>query len=156
MRLWAGIAITGPAGVPDPGDRIEFTARVAGDVPRSATYRWLLTGGQILEGQGTLRVQTPTDTSLTITATFEVLGLPSGCPGPASATAPIARRGSPLLMDELTRLPLREQMGRIDSLVRALRQRSSTKVFIIECFVKGASKLAISRRAKYRLLSLRS
>ncbi|MFZ1700179.1 MAG: Ig-like domain-containing protein [Pyrinomonadaceae bacterium] len=89
------ISVTGPAGIPERGKPIPFTATVTGEIPKGAIYRWSITGGgEIADGQGTLslRVWMPDDGS-NLTATFEVIGLKSGCPATASETFGISHGG---------------------------------------------------------------
>ena len=146
------ISVTGPAGITLPGDWMEFTAGVSGQIPDNVTYRWSLGDeGQILQGQGTLRlrVQTPMKNSFNITATLEVQGLPRGCPNSASETAPVACRCDPILVDEFTGIPRREQMARIDTAVYELRKLSESKLFFIEYFRRRASPASIKARVKW-------
>ena len=146
------ITVTGPAGVTEPGDLMEFSGTVSGNVPANLTYRWILAeDGEIAQGQGTLRlsVRTPRKLVFNIFATLEVLGLPAGCPTTASENAPVAGQCLPILIDEFSRLPLAKQLIRLDNAVIELRNNPDGKLHLIEYFPPGASKRVVEERVAW-------
>gem|GEM_PF-1187987 len=75
------------------GTPIKFAATVGGGDPRNQpTYKWTVSAGTIISGQGTFVVSIDTAglSSQSITATVEVSGLSTGCIKVASCTAQIS------------------------------------------------------------------
>lgn len=46
-------SVTGPAGIPIPGEPMIYEASVTGPVPTGVRYKWTVHGGVIADGQGT-------------------------------------------------------------------------------------------------------
>lgn len=77
------ISVTGPGGVTAPGDTMTFLADFSGDVPEGLRCFWSVTDGEIVKGQGTLRLLVrfrPRAIGSVATATIHITGLPAGCP----------------------------------------------------------------------------
>jgi hypothetical protein len=77
------------------GETVEFTADVKGGTAPDITYKWTVTQGEIIEGQGTskIKVKTTSEMTGTIEATVEI-GSPelcADCPRTASETATIIK-----------------------------------------------------------------
>lgn len=73
------ISMSGPSGVPNPGDSITFTAQVdTGGKELKIEYVWSISAGEITSGQGTdtITVKAPNGS---LTTTVEIKGLPEGC-----------------------------------------------------------------------------
>jgi len=81
------VEVEGPEGVIRPGEPFSFRAIVTNGSAK-LSYRWLLSTGRILEGQGTLQIRVvySNDQGRTPTATIEVDGLAANCTNHASAT----------------------------------------------------------------------
>ncbi len=82
------IRVTGPAGIIDPGEIAKYEADL--DLKGSnvtPTFRWTISTGEIVSGQGTssIEVRQPADSCMTVTV--EVTGFPDSCPLIASETA---------------------------------------------------------------------
>jgi len=79
--------------ITDVGDPITFVASLNNATEKlDLKYIWTVSGGEIIEGQGNLIVkvkQKVEDFGQTLTATFEIIGLPKGCANTASASAPL-------------------------------------------------------------------
>lgn len=92
------ITVTGPAGLPDPGGLIPFYAQVLGKVPSGITYKWRVSTGKIVEGQGTDKAKFDVGwpTGATLIATVEGMGLPEGCPNTASDKLAVAIDPGPI------------------------------------------------------------
>ena len=84
------ITITGPTGIVPPGEPYEFTAKLVGELPKNKRYLWSVSKGQILEGQGTLRIRVyhVEDNAENLTATIKVVGLLRNCTNTAAAIVP--------------------------------------------------------------------
>jgi hypothetical protein len=77
------ISMVGPSGVMCRGQRYSFSATLAGVDPRfSPTYKWSVSAGTIISGQGTYAIEVDASSAggKPITATLEVGGvIPEGC-----------------------------------------------------------------------------
>src|SRR6059058_3325790 len=75
------ISVTGPAGIAEPGEVVEFSAALSGPIPSNAKYSWSVSDGEIISGGDTLlvRVRTPKANSIKTTASVNIIGLPSNC-----------------------------------------------------------------------------
>jgi hypothetical protein len=87
------ISVTGPTVPADAGDTLIFTVDVKGGSQDIVIYKWTISAGEIVEGQGTSHVLVKTSPELkghAITATVDIggIGEPS-CPRNASASAEI-------------------------------------------------------------------
>ena len=82
------ISVTGPAGVISRPDLVVFVANVE-DANDSLTYLWSISGGVIVAGQGTakLEVRPNSYVAVQVTASIHITGLPSGCMNLATETA---------------------------------------------------------------------
>jgi hypothetical protein len=83
------ISVLAPAYLPDLDKPVTFSGVITGDKQaRRLTYHWMLTGGRIMNGQGTKLIQVKTYGDV-LTATLQISGLPKGCNTSATASAPI-------------------------------------------------------------------
>lgn len=90
------IEVTGATEVVMPGEIIFFTAEIRGDLQNyPVKYKWTIDRGTITSGQGTkiIRVDTTGLEDTTISATFEIIGLPEKCSNSGSETNVIAGIG---------------------------------------------------------------
>jgi len=81
------LLITCPDELPEAGKTYAVTLRVQGADEKKLSYKWSVSNGEIVDGQGTptLRVRfTKPETSFT--ATVEVGGLPPDCENTVSCT----------------------------------------------------------------------
>ena len=88
------ISVSCPDEVKD-GNLVSFTAYITvGTLPTPLTYTWAVTGGKIVEGQGTesIKVDSKGLQGKTITATVDVGGIDPACNRTASCSTPINRK----------------------------------------------------------------
>jgi hypothetical protein len=80
------ISVLGPAGVINPGEDIVFVATLTGTAPERVSYAWAIDNGEIVKGQGTLKltVHDKRRWGGSVNATLTVSGLPEACPRTAS------------------------------------------------------------------------
>ena len=93
-RMCPTIAITCPDDT-EAGTVITFTANTAvGNPAPKLTFRWTVSAGTIVDGQGTesIKVDTKNLAGKTVTATVEVDGFDPGCNNTASCSTPIVPR----------------------------------------------------------------
>jgi hypothetical protein len=124
------IDVTGPAGIPDPGDLIPFSARITGNVPSGITYKWSVSTGKVAEGQGTERAKFDVGwpTTAQVTATVEVLGLPAGCPNTASETMGVAIDPGPIYVGRSDEP--RTHTARVNELIEELEKYPNSQGYI--------------------------
>ena len=86
------ITVVGPSSVTNPGEKMTFRAEIGTAGPK-LEYRWSVSAGTIVEGQGTAEIGVAIDGSMegtNVSARVEVLGLPPVCPSTASGIGPVA------------------------------------------------------------------
>ncbi len=83
------IYVTGPSKVPQANEVITFTAKIDGKVEGAAPgYRWSISSGELLEGQGTREIKVRTNAlNSGVSAIVEISGLAEGCQNLASEVA---------------------------------------------------------------------
>jgi hypothetical protein len=76
------ISVTGPPGLTRSGEIVTFTAELSKEADKfNPTYKWTVSDGEIVEGQGTLVINVlQKDSKEGFSATIEIFGLPKGCP----------------------------------------------------------------------------
>lgn len=87
------VSVSGPPNIIAMGEQHTFTANLDKEAAKyQVKYFWTISGGQIIEGQGTnilKAIQKPDDFGKTLTAIVEIKGLPQGCSNTASASGEI-------------------------------------------------------------------
>lgn len=86
------ISVSSPSAPADAGDTLIFTVDVKGGSQKSVNYNWIVSAGEIVEGQSTSNILVKTSPDLkgqTITATVELGGIGVFCQNTASASAEI-------------------------------------------------------------------
>jgi len=135
------IYVNGPAGLTPPGGLATFTTTI-GDQARNYNpqYRWTVSTGKIVGGQGTLsiRVKMPEDVQ-GITASVEVLGLPEGCPAMASGETPSGDRPPAELIAALSSVN-EIDLGTLDSIEKSVQANPNSQVFVIAVFERTTAK----------------
>lgn len=82
------VSVLGPSKVVEIYDIVEFKANVGGGGYEFVTYKWMVEGGEIIEGQGTPKIKVKV-LSYKLTATVELGSICKLCP-PTSASENIA------------------------------------------------------------------
>jgi len=125
------IAVIGPPGLRDWGSKVIF--RVEGG-KEDWKYLWSVSGGAIVDGQGTPVITVSTDVSLAgrnLEAKVEIGGLPQNCPSTASGAAPIAPIRDWEVVDEWGNLKNDDQRGRLDAFFAELSNNPHSTGLII-------------------------
>lgn len=129
------LTISGPAGITNPGDAMNFTANVAGGTQSSVTYNWTVSAGTITSGQGTpsISVDTTALAGQSVTATVEIGGTEAacGCTTTASETGGVAPNPDPVMVDEFGALPNDDIRGRLDLFFAELSNNPNNQGYII-------------------------
>ena len=154
------ITVTGPSGIIDSGDDLEFSASVSEDVPKNVRYfwsinvaqtvdekvppntrpedRWKTSTGRIVSGQGTLnlRVRFPENRLVqSLKATLRIEGLQAGCPSTASETYTIAVDFfEPVLFAEYRKMPAKQEREKLASAVAQGKEHPNDFLYIVMYF----------------------
>lgn len=146
------LSITGPAGISQPNEPVTFTADISEEAKRyDLRYRWSVSSGTIIEGQGTLTLKVlPKDLyDENITATIEVIGLPETCGNiTASETMATICPPSKILADEFSISASRIDKARLDNFANELRKNPTAQGFIIELFDSSVSKKTVEAKSR--------
>lgn len=133
------VTVVGPAaGAVESGETATFTANFSYE--GQATYNWTVSGGTILEGQGTpsIRVDTAGLRGTTLSATVEMSGDFSRphCPRcnsniKASAEISVYELPKPILADKFTHGNCEEVLARMDYFLTQLNNDPSSQGYIL-------------------------
>ncbi len=143
------IRVTGPTSAPKPDEPMIFTASLSEEAEKfNLQYNWTISGGEIIEGQGTLVVKASRkNIGGNLTLTLEVNGLPQGCKKTASETSFAPSLPPQIqLFDEFSIVPSRIDKARLDNFLTSLREDPSAAGYIIESFAKGTSRKMIQQK----------
>lgn len=145
------ITVTGPTSAPKPDEPMIFTASLSQEAEKfNLQYNWTISGGEIIEGQGTLVVKASRkNIGGNLTLTLEANGLPQECKKTASETI-FAPSPPPQiqLLDEFSIIPSRIDKARLDNFLISLRNDPSAVGYIIESFAKGTSRKIIQQKSQ--------
>lgn len=81
------VSVEGPSGIIEPGEIAIYSAEVnARGLNITLLYKWTVSAGTIVSGQGTAKIEVRNPTGWNTTARVEVQGFPIGCPNVDSET----------------------------------------------------------------------
>jgi hypothetical protein len=129
------VSISCPTEPPKPGEPVTISANVAGGDPKvNLKYKWQVSAGNIVDGQGTpeIKVDTSETAGQTVTATVEVEGLPPECDRTESCSlliiehAPSARK-----FDEYGSVSRMNEEVRLDNFRVQLQEEPGSQGYII-------------------------
>jgi len=129
------LSVTGPSGITNSGDSMNFTANVSGGTG-SYTYNWSVSQGTITSGQGTPSITVATNKDMaggSVTATVNLGGTSPGCgcPDNASATGDVAPLPTARLVDEFGPQKDDEVKARVDNFYIQLNNDPSAKGYVV-------------------------
>lgn len=144
------IDVLGPAGVPQAGDKIYFTADVKEIESANLTYNWAITTGEILQGQGTsvIEVQLPKKWEKAFVASVEIKEFPKGCQNTDSETIPCGYIVEAKKIGEFSLSETRIDKAKLDYLIVQLQKDPTSQAYIIEKFSKNTSQKIISQKTQ--------
>jgi len=142
------IDVTGPAGIPNPDEPILFTASLSKEAEKfNLEYKWTVSGGEIIGGQGTLAVRAlQKNLGETLTLTLEVIGLPEKCEKTSSESMSICVGYTLELLDEFSIAAFQIDKARLDNFTARLQNNPSAMAYIIEKFERKTSRNAIEQK----------
>ena len=133
------------------GVNATFIAKISGLESKYIVYKWTVSVGTIIEGQGTsaIKINTLGLDSQRITATIEINGFPVGCQNTVNGTANIA----PMVhldyggkADEYGKASIKEENSKLDNIGLILNKDKELGVFFIFYLAKQNSKSALKIR----------
>jgi hypothetical protein len=140
------ISVTGGR-IVKPGEPLDFTVKVENYDLSKITFEWTVSGGKLIEGQGTTAIKVSKDNEdENITATVTVKGLPEGCPMNASETGSVCHCVHPILFNEFSIPASQIDKARLDNLVKEIADNPSSQIYIIEYFKRGTAQKIIDRK----------
>jgi hypothetical protein len=149
------IEIDGPASV-DPGTPLVFKVRVTGKLQTATPeFKWWLSLGTISKGEGTdeITIDTAGLAGLTLTATAELTGAPSGCKNVASITTTITLPPPPSCpFDQYGDIKVEDEQARLDVFVIQIFNSAESRGLIL----MYAGKETFKGEAAYRLQRAKS
>ncbi len=142
------ISVSG-SGLVNPGEPMFFTAKVENYDLSKLSFKWTISGGEFLDGQGTLSIKVlKKDNNENITATIEVEGVPEGCWNIISETAAICGCVNPRLFDEFSTQSSQINKERLDNLINEIQGSPNETIYIIEYFKSGTPTSVINRKIR--------
>lgn len=147
------VTVTGPAGVTRPGESITFSVNVEIGDPEKFSYVWLVSGGEISEGQGkpSIRVLTTrADNGTALKATVKVLELVTQCVNTAEGAAIVQDGGDPPLIDEFGILSDRDLRQRLKHVATELKKWPNYHLYIIS-YTKLTEQEVVGTRRQQRI-----
>ena len=122
------ISVSGPAGIVDFPNPLIFTAFVEAENLKNIKYHWMVSRGQILNGQGTLTINVSSAArweSRTTTATLEILGLPEKCATKVSETYQVSDEyTNSILVEEYENIAFAEEKKKLSKIDIELIEKS--------------------------------
>ena len=120
----------------EPGQPIEFVSTVSGSIgPAPLVYNWTVSGGSIIEGQGTSSIKVSASglegQSITATASLAGYDAPSagGCSASCAIQIPVAQ--SCQKFDEYPEISRNDEKARLDNLGVALQNDPFATAYVI-------------------------
>ncbi|MEJ7849229.1 MAG: hypothetical protein WKF92_14195 [Pyrinomonadaceae bacterium] len=145
------INIIGPAGMTVPGQILIFTIDANLKDLEKFNYKWTVSDGTIIEGQGKpwIHIQTTREIrNETITAKVTVEGRPEGCANSAESTAAISLNFHPHPSDEFGKLKPAHERARLDAFLSSLIKEPDFNGYIVTLFPKSTGPSVIRKRIK--------
>lgn len=143
------ISISCPANQVTAGAPATVSVKLSGgDTNKPVTYNWTISSGTITSGQGTSTITIDT-TGLNdvVTATVEIIGLPSECDRTKSCSFPVAGiiTGDDMKFDEYSDLKFSEEKPRLDNVAIQLQQMPGAQALY---FIFGSCEGEADQRAQ--------
>jgi hypothetical protein len=111
-----------------------FSARIEGIRPiDKPTYKWLVSGGKIISGQGTsaIKVDSTESKGGTVTGVLEVDGVELGCDVSASVSSEICEPPQIIEIDAYGKISFTKEKSRLDRFANELKEISGAKAYLI-------------------------
>lgn len=136
IKRCPAISVLGPTGVTNPGDEMIFTSTIGGGVASDLGYTWQVIGGELVKGQGNpvIHVRIPKTSTILVTATVEISGLPEGCTHTATESVAQQCKCTAGRIDEYGSITLHNEKIKIDKALLQLKTEPDSIMYIIKYF----------------------
>jgi hypothetical protein len=150
------LSVTGPAGIPNPGEPILFTVHLSKEAEKyNLEYKWTVHGGEIIEGQGSLSIKVLLkDSGESLTATANVLGLPANCPHTFSESLIYDPAPEAVKIDEFTKSNSLNDKARFDKIIIKIKSDPTAQLYVFLMNFKDTSQETVAQRKQRVLDSL--
>jgi hypothetical protein len=128
-----------------------FAANPPLDDFEKLNYKWTISSGTIIEGQGKpwITVVTTKDATESVTATVEIDGLPAACPNRASGIAQMDTGWEPILLDEITSVSAMKIRAQLNNAAKELLEHPALELVFIIKTSKNESGASRRRRESF-------
>jgi hypothetical protein len=110
-------------GIIQPGESMTFTVNVEKFDLTKLSFKWTVSGGEILEGQGTLSIKVLKKNDVeNTTATVEIEGLPEGCQSTESETGSVIIDYRSILVEEYGKIIFAKERTKLDIIAARLSE----------------------------------
>lgn len=136
------IEVTGPSASVNPGEKTIFAVNVSGVDTNKIEYRWSISDGTIVSGQGSPVIYVSTDglNGRRIIAEVEIKGLPEKCFNRGNEVADISYGCDlPPMIDEYGKLTWDEEKLRLISAAKQIKASPDRRLMIVVFFPKYLS-----------------
>lgn len=142
------LSVTGPSGLPKPNEPWFFRANLSKEAENyKVEYIWEVTGGKIIEGQGTSNLKVLADKMCSVEVTVKVKGLPETCPNIISASASMSDCNlTQVPQDRYSEIPPQINKKSLSEFARIFQAELLGKAFILEQFNSKTSYDLIKRK----------
>lgn len=144
------IVVAGPESVIREGEVMSFSVSAGIENKlEKAEFKWSVDKGKIIKGQYTSKIEVNTSGlyDTVITATLEIIHLPSGCKREFSETGVVAG-GHPIPLDEYGDLSLKDELTRIDNFLVELAVNLEDQGYIIFSYKEKEHLQKIKNRVR--------
>jgi hypothetical protein len=131
------ISVLTPAGITEPGEPARYQAIVIGDGLERLKYRWTVSKGKIVSGQGTDIINAVFTGYPRIEATVKVTGLPEGCTDRVSAVYAIVIDSGPIELGEIAGPGYLIGKRLLTKIGSAARKNPNAQLYVALQFARG-------------------
>jgi hypothetical protein len=148
------ISVSG-GGIPTPNEPITFTALLGDGIEKyNVKYKWTVNGGTIIEGQGTTQIKVLWQDfcDKNVTATLQVIGLPSYCPSMKSETGSVSDCFTrPIQFDEYGKLAFIKEKAKLNTFANEFTKIKNSNIYFLIYLTNKQKRAEINlRTAKIR------
>ena len=146
------ITVTGPAGIVTPGEYFYFAAELSGPVPEDVSFSWTINDVEIVDGQGTVKVQAKfleSAVGRSVTGTIKLTGLPEGCPDSAAMTFSIGMPPEPEELGSTGDRTFKIDPALLNRIRLSLEENPTSQLYVVVYYASPERELA---RIKFTLI----
>lgn len=145
------ISVTGPSLVTQPDATMFFSVTVGNEEKNyNVKYKWTVDKGKIINGQGTTTIQVSTEglSDVSLTATFDIEGLPKDCINTDSETGVIAQRAINEVHEYYPKLQINDELTRLDVFLATIDSRGKDLEGFMVFYIDEKNLPVLKKRIK--------